>query len=354
LVALAALIAAAKWFRVAGPSSVYGFDFRGTVWLFGGAALAGDNPYPAPAADLLLVQGSPAVYPPALLGFAVPLSLLPFTAALILWNIVNFACVIAALRLAGVRDWRVHAIVLVSMPLTATLILGQIEGLSAICCALVWRFRDQLWPAALAVATAVAMKIVLWPLALWLVFIRRWRSGVLGLATAAIVSLVAWAGIGFAGLTDYPRLLVADSDAFEDDGLSAAASGVRADLSTAAARPLASAVAILLLLLSYGLARAGQADRSFAAAVGAGVLGSPIVWMHSLLVLFIALAIVRPRFDLAWLVPLTLGELVVTTNQSLGQFIAAQVAICALVVATVLQPRRPPRPRPHATPLATP
>lgn len=317
--------------------SSYGLDFRGTIWRFGGDAWHGRNPYPAANASALLDQANPAVYPPAVLALAIPLGLLPVGAAIVLWDVVTLGCVVAALRLVGVRDWRVYAIVLVSAPLASTLLLGQIDGFLALCCALVWRYRDRAPLAGGALAAAVAAKLFLWPLALWLVFTRRAKAALIGAAIAVIATVVGWAAIGFDGLRDYPALLAADARAFEGRGVSLVATGLRAGLGSAAARPLAVLTALLLLGVAYHLVRSGAPDRAFAAAIAAGTLGSPVVWMHSTLSLLIAFAIIRPRYTAAWLVPLALWG-VLTENPTSGTFVAGQAAIAATIIVALRRP----------------
>ena len=317
--------------------SLFGLDFRGTNWHFGRDALRGENPYPAADPAALLAQGNPAVYPAAILALAVPFSLLPVGVAIVVWDLLSIGCIVAALRLVGVRDWRVYAVVLVSAPVASTLLLGQLDGILALLCALIWRYRDRAVVAGAGLGAVVAAKLFLWPLALWLMFTRRAKAAVLGVVVAVLATLVAWACIGFAGLRQYGALLAANATAFEGRGVSVVASGMRAGLGGAAARPLAVVAALVLLVIAYRLVRRGAPDRAFAAAVAAATLSSPILWIHSTLALVVAFAVVRPRYTSAWLVPLALWA-VLTENPTLPTFVAAQTAIVATIVVALRSP----------------
>src|SRR5689334_16709028 len=80
-------------------------DLRGTLWTPGRAIRAGASPYPSPT-PVSNLAGSPSVYPPPLILVAgVPLSLLGFQAAGVLWVIILIVALVAALLLLGVRDW---------------------------------------------------------------------------------------------------------------------------------------------------------------------------------------------------------------------------------------------------------
>jgi hypothetical protein len=58
----------------------FGFDFRGTLWEPARAILDGRPVYPEPTRAAVVVR-NPAVYPPLFVLAAVPLAVLPFTAA---------------------------------------------------------------------------------------------------------------------------------------------------------------------------------------------------------------------------------------------------------------------------------
>jgi hypothetical protein len=318
----------------------FAFDFRGTIWQAGGDILGGRSPYPMPQADQLLQQGNPVVYPPPILLVASPLHLLPVWLAAAIWDVAMAGCLAGALRLVGVRDRRVLAAVFFAYPFTASLALGQIDSLLALGLAAVWRYRDQARIAATATAVVVAVKLFLWPLSFWLILTGRRRAAVWSVVGAATLMLVSWAIIGFRGLREYPHLLASLSTAFEGRGYSAVATGLRAGLSVGASRSLALVVGAILLAACVWLARIRRAEsRALVAAVAAGTFSPPIVWMHSVVVLLVALAIIWPEFSWVWLVPLALW-VTQTEPPSFGRLVFGQIVIAVLIASALRSPGR--------------
>jgi alpha-1,2-mannosyltransferase len=284
-----------------GRAGLWGYDFEGTLWRAGRDIMLGAWPYPPPDPALLLRLGNPAVYPAPMLLAALPLSLLPLALATALWNALNIGALVGALRLVGLRDPKCYALVLLSFPLASSLVLGQLDGVLALGCALAWRYRDRAW-AVLAVAAVVAAKLILWPLFIWLAVVRGLRWGFASAAVALAAVVGGWALLGFHGVLEYPRLLGALAVAFQDRGHSLVAAALHVGVPLEVARVLPWLVGGTLLVLVRRLARSEEGERrSFAAAIGAGVLFSPVVWMHYFLLLLLALAIARPRLGLAWL-----------------------------------------------------
>jgi hypothetical protein len=279
--------------------SQYGFDFRGGIWKAGQDLLAGRSPYLAANARQLLLAGNSLITPPLLAVLAIPFSVLPFGLAVGLWNLVCAAAFAGALVLLGVRDRRIVLIALCSFPFVSSLILGQPDGLLALLAAIAWRWRDS-WPGPVAVGVLIAAKLLAWPLLLWLLVTRRIRASAIALCTAVALLLLSWAPIGFKGLVDYPQLLAADARAFANRSHSVVAGamrlGISEQLGTVLAIVVAAAVAIAIVRAARG------SDRGyFAAAIAAGLLASPVLWSHYLVLLFVPLAIGRPRIDQLWL-----------------------------------------------------
>ena len=83
---------------------------------------------------------------------------------------MTFGFVAWSLWLLGVRDWRCYPVALL-WPFTREAVeFGAIGPLLLLIVAFLWRYRDSTWGAATATASAVAAKLFLWPLALWLAF----------------------------------------------------------------------------------------------------------------------------------------------------------------------------------------
>jgi alpha-1,2-mannosyltransferase len=285
-------------------AGIFGADFHGTIWQAGRDILHGNSPYPAPNTAALARAGSPAVYPAATLVAASSLSLLPFTVSAILWDICAALALFVALRVVNVRDWRIYAVVFLSFPAASSLELGQFDAFLALGCALAWRWRHQRGARlAIVVASVVVAKVFLWPLLIWIFAIHRRRQSVAAAAAAAGLAVAGWAVIGFAGLSMYPRLLSAATNAFGNEGYSLMALGTRLGLAPERARLIPLLALAALCALTIQLARKGYVESSFFAAVAAGIVGSPILWMHYLVILLVALAVKRPTFSYVWIVP---------------------------------------------------
>jgi hypothetical protein len=292
------IVAAITLYRNA-TGTQYGFDFHGGIWRAGQDVLAGRSPYLAPYAHNLLVIGNAYIDPPLLAVLSIPFSILPFALGVALWNLVCVAALVSALMLLGVRDRWVYLLALCSFPFMSSLILGQPDGLFALAGAVAWRYRDSL-PGALAVGVLIAAKLLAWPLLLWLLVTRRIRCSAIAVVSAAALLLLSWAAIGFKGLVDYPKLLAADAHAFETRSNGVVAGVMRLGASQQLATGLAIACAAAVVLAIVHVAR--RSDQGyFAAAIVAGLLVSPVLWSHYLVLLLVPLAACRPRLDRVWL-----------------------------------------------------
>jgi hypothetical protein len=282
--------------NLSGPD--YGNDFRG-VQDAAIRILHGADPYVGRTAHQLLVTNNPYVLPPLLAELTSPLTALPFGVALAIFDLVCVVALVGALRLLEIRDPWIYVIALFSLPFVDSLWIGQPEGLFALALALAWRGRHGR-AAPIAVGLVVASKLVLWPLLLWLLVSRRRSAAILGAATALIVLAISWAAIGFHGLTGYLHRLALDGRAFDQRSHSIAAVALRLGLGQTVAVALGMAAGALI---AGSLARyAGRRELGiFTATVLGGLLFSPLLWTHYLVVLFVPMAVARRRFDWLWM-----------------------------------------------------
>jgi hypothetical protein len=277
-----------------------GFDFRGTLWEPARALLDGIPIYPEPTRDNI-VLGNPAVYPPVFILLSVPLAVIPVTAASWLWFCVLAGCVFAALWILGVRDWRCYVIALTSPVVIHGLFYGNLTIVMVLLAALAWRYRDRSRVAGLALGAAVAAKLFVWPVVVWLVLTRRYRAAAWAVVSALVLIFGAWALIGFEGLRDYPKLLrvVQDVYAVRSASLSTIVGSLGASVSVAVA--VAAIAGVGMLVLAALVARRPNGDSpAFALAVGACIVASPIVWPNYAALLFVPIAIAWPRLAPAW------------------------------------------------------
>jgi hypothetical protein len=277
-----------------------GFDFHGTLWEPARAVIHGGPIYAEPTRDAIVI-GNPSLYPPLFILFAVPLSLLPATAAAWIWSALLAVCVCAALRIVGLRDWRLYVLALLSPVVMQGLFFGNLTLALMVPLALAWRFRDAPWISGPAVAVAVAAKLFAWPLVFWFLFTRRFKAALVSAGLSALLLLVPWALIGFEGLLQYPDLLRAAQDVYAKVSLSLAAVAATFGASTSLAVAIAGAVGLSLVGVAWWVAGREDGDRrAYAAVIGACIVASPIVWQNYTALLFIPIAITWTRIHPAW------------------------------------------------------
>jgi hypothetical protein len=261
----------------------------------------------------------------------------------------GLAAILAALRVLQVEDWRCYGLAVVSAPAINTLALGALTSFLLLGAALAWRYRDN--PAVTAVATAftAVVKLFLWPLGVWLLATRRWRAAAICAGVALVLLLGGWAVIGFAGLGSYPTALHLLEQVEASAGYSVVALfGLSGTAQTATTVALS-----ILAIVGIGLAaRGGDGDRrAFAVAVVASLLTTPIVWLHYLLLLFVPIAVYRPRLSGLWFLPLLLWVTPTTHSHGATWRIVLALAIVAVVaVRTVGSSVRPSLSRAGAVP----
>jgi hypothetical protein len=281
---------------------IVGFDFRGTLWDPAKAILHGRNPYPPPHADAILT-GNPAAYPPPMMLAVTPLTVLGWTAGIAVWLGIETVGVIAALWLLGVRELPVFALVLASHPFLVALIHGNLTVLLVLGLALAWRSRERPALAGACVAALVVAKLFLWPLFVWLLATRRFRAAAYGAVFTMTATLASWAIIGFDGFRDYASLLRALDHVYSRHSQSLTSLAERAGASEGTAKALALVAGLAVLGIGVALVRRPEGDRRlFSAAVIAAVLSSPIAWLYYYVLLFVPLALYRPRLSRVWLI----------------------------------------------------
>jgi alpha-1,2-mannosyltransferase len=330
------------------------FDFA--IFLGAGEAIRhGESPYVDPDAVISESQPAPYAYPPLLALLVTPLTLLPekvagSSAPGVLFALVLVTCTAAALFVLGVTDWRCYPVALLYPPTLENVEYGAIGPILALLVALGWRYRDRVPRAAAAVGCGVALKVFLWPVVVWLAVTRRWRAAAAATAIAVGLALVSWAVIGFRGLAGYPTLLRRLADIEAESSYSTFAVLRALDVPELAARVLIVAACAALLALAWRAGRApdlegGERDRrSLTLALAAGLVLTPILWLHYLVLLVVPIALARPRLSALWFAPLAL-----TVFEALdwyrgwprgdGPALASVAVVAALVFVASLLPR---------------
>jgi Glycosyltransferase family 87 len=255
------------------------------------------------------------LYPAPVNVLMVPFTALPYALVGCIYTLLNVAAMFGGLWLLGVRDWRCYIVVLLSWPFLYGIVLGQVGQFVVLGVGIAWRYRDRVVRPAAAVAAIVVLKVFPWTMAAWLLITRRYRAFAAALAIGAVLIVSGWAIIGFSGLTAYPRLLRDISQLQEDRGDSIATVVAVAHGSPTLATGLCLVAAVGLLALAW---RVPDERSSFGLSVMAALAGTPIVWDHYMVLLYVAIAMLTPTFSWLWLGPALLPALIYLSYDIVG------------------------------------
>lgn len=318
----------------ADSSNELGFDFRFSYFSGAKSVVEGGPLYPTSLDDPGLEEAKAYVYPPLLAVALVPLTILPVDVAVILALLGSLAALMGALAIVGVRDVRCYAAVIVWAPAWNALEVVNVTATLTLALALAWRFRDKVWPPAVALGLAVAAKIFLWPLLVWLVATRRLRAAAAAVLVGLVGTFTAWAAVGFDGLTRYPDLLSKVSELHAEDSYSIVGAALALGFGPLVSHVLMVTVGVALLAMCAKCGRREDADeQAFTYAVAAALALTPVAWLHYLVLLVVPVAITHPRFSAVWLVPLPLWASAREGNgDGLAPLLPALVVVASLVV----------------------
>ncbi len=328
--ALVAAVWTIGFVALSAADGLLGWDVRFAYLPAAHAILDGHSPYPG-LHDRILLDQKGYVYPPQLAIVLVPLTWLPVAVAGLLASVASAACVAGTLWILRIRDWRCYAVAFIWMPAMSGILLANLSLPLAFAAALAWRYRDRAWPTGASLGLAVAAKLFLWPLLVWTVATRRLRATALAVALGLLVTLAAWAAIGFDGLTAYPALLRRLNEIQAANSYSFV--GISSSLGLGSGVGDASAVVVggALLVACVVLGRRCDDLRSFTCAIAATLVLSPIVWVHYLVLLLPPVAIARPRLSPLWFLPL-----VVWASPRPGYPVGYETFVPAAVAVVVL------------------
>ena len=279
------------------------FDFDRAYYQAGRLLLHGASPYGPNTREALSSQTA-FVYPPISAYLTAPFALIPHLPADLVVTALATLSVPALLALVGVRDWRVMGAALLWWPTIAAIHLGSVSIPLALGIAVAWRWRDRPVPSGLSIGLVVALKLFLWPLVIWLAITRRWKAAGIAACSSIFFVLVPWIPLGGAGLLSYPHRLSLLSSLEAKRGFSPAdlLAGLGADWTNAQV----VGYGLGLALLVWAWRRRDAEASALALVLAASLLLSPILWPNYLVVLLVPLAVVRPRLDVWWLIPIAL------------------------------------------------
>jgi Glycosyltransferase family 87 len=321
---VALLLVPLQKFVWAARDDILAYDFKQAFLPAAEAILDGRSPYPELG------------YPPLVAFLSVPFVLAPATEILV--TVAVAACVPASLWLLGVRDWRCYVAAFLWISVFNAVQTVNVTLPILLAASVCWRWRDRARVTSVAGGLAVAVKIIAWPLAFWLAVTRRVRAAAGVLVVAVVVTMTLWATLGFSGLVGYPDSLGRLEG--EQSGRGYTLQALMDDAGVADVFGALSAVGTLLLaLLGVALyARRGDDARSYACAVVAVIVASPIIWLHSFALLLAPVALLRPRLSAVWFLPAVLALVSPGTGNGAPWQTAVTIGVAALVVALVLLP----------------
>lgn len=271
----------------------------------GEVILDGDSPY-LPPGEPLTEWGGPYPYPPLPALLAIPLTPLSIQVSGLLLMALLVGVALAVPWVLGVRDWRCYGLVLLWPPVISAIQTANLTLWFALLMAIAWRFRDRLYPVALAIGVTLAAKFFLWPVVLWLGATRRIATAIATCVVGIVLLVLSWSVLGFAGFLDYPDLLRRLEDVVGDDSYTVYIVGLDLGLPSAAARSLWALLGVGLLAWMVLLGRRGDERGAFILAIAASLALSPIVWLHYFALLVVVVALAQARLGIVWFVPLAM------------------------------------------------
>ena len=294
------------------------------------AVMHGRSPFVA-ADPHALAHFDKFVYPPSTALFFAPFAVLPIHVAQVAMFALSLACTVAALRLLDVEDWRCYGLAVLSPPIVNSLALGAVTPFLLLGTAAAWRYRDRAVATGAVAALTGITKLFLWPLGLWLLVTRRVRA-TLVCAGVGLVTLVAgWAVIGFADARSYPHLLSVLTRVEQPFSYSPLAFF---SFSTRTGSLVSLALVIVLSVAVALAARGSDGDRrSLALAVAGALVATPLLWLHYLALLYVPIALYRPRLSGLWALPLVLWLTPASHANGSAWRIGLALAVVALVIA---------------------
>jgi alpha-1,2-mannosyltransferase len=292
---LAAVIGTALW------NHAFAYDFRYATWEAGRHVLDGTSPFVAPDAINAHGPGSATgsaptwfVYPaPAALLF-VPFALLPLPVGEVLFTLVCLAAVWSALALLEVRNWRWYIAVLLWPGVLSGVQSANLSLLLLLGVAVMWRFRDRPVTAGVTVGLVVALKLFVWPLAMWLVATRRYLQAGYAVVAGVAINVMAWAIIGFDEIPRYRDLLRALTRFEHGHTSSWTDVMLRAGAGDATATTVPLVLAAIACAATIALGRRGDERGALTTAIIATLAATPIMWSHYYALLLVPLIVLLP------------------------------------------------------------
>jgi alpha-1,2-mannosyltransferase len=304
------------------------FDFRNDFWAAGWRLLHGRDLYRWPQSQV--AGGISFPYPASTAVLFAPFALIARGPAGALFTVLCVLATLGTLWALSVRDWRLYGLVLLWSPVMVGWQTANLTPAMALLLALVWRWRRHALRTGVLVALLVCLKPIVLPMGLWLLATRRYAAAAWAVGFAAVASVASWALVGFGAISEWLHLLSLQGDLLFRKGYGLIAFAADAGLSRGTGTVLA-AVVTCVLAVSCVLAGWRRLElAAFTLTVAMMITISPQVDEHYFMLLIVPLAIVRPRLEPIWLLPVILWLAPTNTFQ------LWQVVLYWVVAAVVL------------------
>lgn len=298
---------------VAWRTGNFALDFHYAYFEAGRALLNGESPYPVTS---VVWERSHFVYPMTAAVVFVPFAVLPHLMGDILFTAISTICLFAGMRLVT-KDWRILGALLLWPAVLIGVQTANLTLLLVLCVAVVWRYRESPW-SGVVLGVAVALKPILWPMAIWMIARRRYRPAVVSGLVAGTLTGATF--LAFGGFTQYVDVSRALAETLGPESYSLMALGIPG-----------WAVAVPILLSCFF----ADDRRAFTLALAASLAISPIVYVHYLALLAVPLALAFPTFGPVWLLAIVAWLVPGSSNGELWQTCLV-LALLAVMTAVAL------------------
>lgn len=258
-------------------------------------------------------------HPPVSVLVTLPLGLLPYFDAVVVWNVLSMLALAASVGLilghGGLGYprwawWPVASVLLLSSPLAHQIVLAQLNLLLLLLFTIAWRLERANQQAACGAVIGLAAAIKVFPIFLFLYCLaqRRYRALLAGAATLIVLNGLSLFVLGQQTWEDYLTVVMPDVGRFRAAWVNASITGFWSKLfdspnpavvpvytSPLLAKGLIAVSSLALIAAFLWHARRAattpQRDCAFAAVVMVALLLSPIFWHHYFVILTLPLLI---------------------------------------------------------------
>ncbi len=308
-------------------------DFRHSFLVAGWRELNGGDPYHWTRAQFAAQLSFP--YPALAVVLLEPLALLPGGAAGDVYLLLCLAAIVGALRLLGVRDWRVYGAVVLWSPVLIGWQTGNFTLPLVFGCAAAWHYRDRPWVVGLIAALLISIKPTMFPIGIWLIATRRYRATGISVAIGLALNLVSWTLIGWSELGRLLHLVSIQSQAMYHTGYSIIALAAHLGANRTVGTVIQAAVALVVLAGCVYFGRKRGEAAAFTVAIALCLVASPLIDQHYFALLIVPLALAFPRLRWPWLLPLALWVCPATGGAAWQ--VGVWIVVAAVTVVVVIR-----------------